>query len=122
MQRPAFSRHLLMVQFEHFIENTYIMGTFLEQNVEFLVIVCRCEMIRTTKTLILGEIMKLRELAMAGAALTMAAAPVAAQAQSSDDDGRSTWVTAAIVGAIAAIGMIILIVSDDDDDDVAVSA
>lgn len=78
--------------------------------------------------------MKLRNIFFATAAATLAAAPIAAQAETaarvsepvagvSELGGDGEGIGAGlIVAAIAAIGMIVLIVSDDDDDEDPVSA
>jgi len=70
--------------------------------------------------------MKLRNLLFATAAASLAAAPVAAQAQSAERASQPVTAEselsggigpALIIAAIAAVGMIALIVSDDDDED-----
>ena len=78
--------------------------------------------------------MKLRNIFFATAAASLAAAPIAAQAETaarvsepvagaSELGGDGEGIGAGlIVAAIAAIGMIVLIVSDDDDDEDPVSA
>ncbi|MXO68544.1 hypothetical protein [Pelagerythrobacter marinus] len=71
--------------------------------------------------------MKLRNFFFATAAASLAAAPVAAQAQAADRAAQpvageselaGSGISAGlIIAALAAIGMVILIVSEDDDED-----
>lgn len=70
-----------------------------------------------------GRTMRLKKIALAAAAGSLALAPVAVSAQESayDDDGGSDIVNAGIIAAIAGIGMLVLLLTDDDDDDIAVS-
>lgn len=75
--------------------------------------------------------MKIRNLFIATTAAALAAAPMAAQAQSSErasepvieeaELGGGKIGPALIIGAIAAVGIIALIVSDNDDDEDPVS-
>ncbi|WP_338445515.1 hypothetical protein V5F89_10060 [Pelagerythrobacter marensis] len=71
--------------------------------------------------------MKLRNIFFATAAASLAAAPIAAQAETTarvsepvteaSELGGEGIGAGLIVAAIAAVGMIVLIVSDDDDED-----
>ncbi|RXZ66375.1 hypothetical protein [Pelagerythrobacter rhizovicinus] len=70
--------------------------------------------------------MKLRNLLPAVAAVSLAAAPVAAQAQvaerasapvSNESELAGGFGPGLIIAAIAAVGILVLIVSDDDDED-----
>lgn len=72
--------------------------------------------------------MKLRNLALAGAAVSLAAAPVVAEASldrstapAEGEDLEGTTGIIAIVLGVAAIIAAVIIISDDDDDDDAVS-
>lgn len=67
--------------------------------------------------------MRLKNIAIAAAAGSLALAPVAVSAQEAayDSDTGSDVVRAAIIAAIAGIGMVIIAVTADDDEEVPVS-